>query len=94
MVGVVPAQLLRLARLLVEDLHVPAGDGRVELGPLEEDVRGITRRWVEHIEDRSRPGAVRDRLVWVVEFGGDSGATFDVYVDDLTGEVIRKEGYS
>jgi hypothetical protein len=61
---------------------------------LGEDVRGVTRRWVEHTDDRSRPGPVRDRLVWVVEFGGDSGATFDVYIDDVTGDLLREEGYS
>ena len=66
-----------------------------ELNKLEgEDVRGATRRWVETMDDRTQPGPIRDRLVWVIEFGGDGGATFDVYIDDATGDLLRKEGYA
>lgn len=66
-----------------------------EVDPMAgEEARAATRRWVELTEDRSRPGPLRDTLCWVVEFGGDDGATYDVYLEDATGKLMRKEGYA
>ncbi len=61
---------------------------------LGEDAREATRRWVEVSEDRTKPGPVRDMLCWVVEFGGDEGATADVYIEDASGKLLREEDYS
>ena len=61
---------------------------------LGEEPKGITRRWVELVEDRTQPGPIRDALCWVVEFCGDEGATADLYIEDATGALVRKETYS
>ena len=59
-----------------------------------EEARAATRRWIEIMADPSKPGPIRDTLCWVVEFGGDSGATYDVVIADATGELLREEGYA
>ena len=55
---------------------------------------GATRRWVEIMDDPSKPGPIRDTLCWVVEFSGDDGATADVYLEDATGKLLKKEAYA
>ena len=63
--------------------------------PMEgEEAREVTRRWVELMDDPTRPGPIRDTLCWVVEFGGDSGATCDVTIEDATGNLVRLEAYA
>ena len=68
------------------------------LHPLDEsvgeDAHGATRRWVEVMDDPTRPGPIRDTLCWVVEFSGDDGATADVYVEDASGKLLKKEAYA
>jgi hypothetical protein len=70
-----------------KELHRPNPD-------LGEEPRAATRRWVEITEDPTRPGPVRDTLCWVVEFGGDEGATADVYLEDATGKLLKEELYA
>jgi hypothetical protein len=59
-----------------------------------EEPKEATRRWVEVTDDPTQPGPVRDVLVWVVEFGGDDGATCDVYIEDAAGTLVKKDGYA
>lgn len=59
-----------------------------------EQPTGATRRWVEIMDDPSKPGPIRDTLCWVVEFSGDDGGTADVYIEDATRKLLKKEAYA
>lgn len=55
---------------------------------------GATKRWVEFADDPNTASPVRDLLCWVVEFTGDRGPTFDVFVLDADGTLLKKEGFA
>ena len=56
-----------------------------------EETGGATKRWVEVMDDDSRPGPIRDVLCWVVECSGDYGPTCDLYIADEDGSVVKRE---
>ena len=56
-----------------------------------EEATGATERWVEIMEDPTRPGPIRDVKCWVVEFSGDGGPTVDLYLDWTSGEEVKRE---
>jgi hypothetical protein len=55
---------------------------------------GATERYVEVMEDESRPGPIRDVRCWVVEFSGDYGPTVDVYVECSDGSEVKRMAYA
>ncbi len=59
-----------------------------------ESATGATERYVEVMDDESKPGPIHDVRCWVVEFSGDYGPTVDLYVDCKDGSVVKRMAYA